>query len=229
MQTNHDFKATDIYTTDSKGTENFGVSLVVIDNGFVYIGETRKVGRYYVMDHCANMRKSGASRGYGELAFSGPLSGTVLDHCPQLIVPETAVAHVMKCGSVWDDRKLWTSPYNKKEEKVSGSEWTVNEDGMLSFGLQLVVMDNGFVYMGDTIFDGTYHIIMNAVNLKEAGTNAGFGKIAYQGMGANIELNPCPPIAVLFNRTCHMMRLADVWAKYFNVPHNHLNPSEVQK
>lgn len=233
MQTNQDFALADMYSTTGN-RRDFGTSLVVIDNGFVYIGDTQEVqapngSSYFVMNNCANMRKSGAQRGYGELAFSGPLPGTVLDHCPQLIVPATAVAHIMKCGNVWQDRNLWKTPYTNPAERVSGSEWTVGEDGMLHFGLQLVVMDNGFVYMGDTIFDGVYHIIMNAVNMKEASTNAGFGKLAYQGMQSGVDLNPCPPVAVFPNRTCHMMRLADVWEKYFNVPHNHLNKDEVQK
>lgn len=81
----------------------FGLNLVVVDNGFVYVGNVFYQEGYYIVTNCANVQKAGTERGFGQIAFDGPTSSTVLDYCPHILVPTNRVCHLMKCV---DDK--WT-------------------------------------------------------------------------------------------------------------------------
>lgn len=87
--------------TLDNGMLDFGAQLVVVDNGFVYVGNVLKDGPYYVIQNCFNVREAGTSKGFGQLAFEGPLKGTSLDPCPTVLVPEGRVCHFIACEPVW--------------------------------------------------------------------------------------------------------------------------------
>jgi hypothetical protein len=75
----------------------FGLQLAVCDNGFVYVGNVHHEDGYYVITNCANVRKAGTERGFGQIAFDGPTNETALDYCPHVLVPEGRMCHLMKC------------------------------------------------------------------------------------------------------------------------------------
>lgn len=77
-------------------TQNMGVKIVIVDNGFIYIGEVISDDGYYIITRCANVRKSGTERGLGQIAFEGPTKDTVLDHSPNVVVPKGRVCHFME-------------------------------------------------------------------------------------------------------------------------------------
>ena len=84
--------------------KNFGIQLAVVDNGFVYVGEVILDGDYYVITRCKNVRRSGTTKGFGQLAIEGPLKETNLDPCPTVMVPVNRLCHLIECSSVWQTK-----------------------------------------------------------------------------------------------------------------------------
>ena len=82
---------------DEQGQIHFGLNLVVVDNGFVYVGNVIYDDGYYIVVNCANVQKAGTERGFGQIAFDGPTNNTVLDYSPHILVPANRVCHLMKC------------------------------------------------------------------------------------------------------------------------------------
>jgi hypothetical protein len=56
-----------------------GFAIVVLDRGFVYIGNVTHDGEWCVITDAKNIRTWGTTKGLGELATCGPTSKTVLD------------------------------------------------------------------------------------------------------------------------------------------------------
>jgi len=90
-------------TKNAQGQIEFGLNLVIVDNGFVYVGNVIYDEGYYIVVNCANVQKAGTERGFGQIAFEGPTNNTVLDYSPHILVPANRVCHLMKCV---DDK--WT-------------------------------------------------------------------------------------------------------------------------
>lgn len=88
---------TEIALKKDNGQIHFGLNLVVVDNGFVYVGNVVLEEGYYIVVNCANVQKAGTERGFGQIAFDGPTSSTVLDYSPHILVPANRVCHLMKC------------------------------------------------------------------------------------------------------------------------------------
>lgn len=82
---------------NEQGQIEFGLNLVVVDNGFVYVGNTVYQEGYYIVTDCANVQKAGTERGFGQIAFDGPTNSTVLDRSPHILIPANRVCHLMKC------------------------------------------------------------------------------------------------------------------------------------
>jgi hypothetical protein len=78
-----------------------GVAIVVLDRGFVYVGNTRFEGDWCYMTNAKNIRVWGTTKGLGELV-SGPLKDTKLDNVGTLMAPIKAVIHVIDV-----DEKAW--------------------------------------------------------------------------------------------------------------------------
>jgi hypothetical protein len=79
------------------------IKIVVMDRGFVYVGETKVEGDWVLMTRAKNIRKWGTSRGLGELT-KGPLGGTVLDSVGSLKAPMRALIHIINV-----DSEKWTA------------------------------------------------------------------------------------------------------------------------
>lgn len=74
-----------------ENTGNLGWTIVVADRGFVWIGDTLRLGDSVYMANAQNIRQWGTTKGLGELAMEGPKAETELDPVPAVIVPMRAV------------------------------------------------------------------------------------------------------------------------------------------
>lgn len=62
-------------------------TIIVVDNGFVFVGNTYSIENETLVIHDArNIRVWGTSKGLGELR-NGPTSSTVLDDCGTIRIP----------------------------------------------------------------------------------------------------------------------------------------------
>ena len=68
-----------------------GFFIVVLDRGFVYIGDVVYDGVSCLMTNAFNIRKWGTTQGLGELAVCGPTKDTILDEVGTLYTPDHAV------------------------------------------------------------------------------------------------------------------------------------------
>ena len=59
---------------------------MVIDNGFVHVGDVSLDGAFVRIDNCRNLRVWGAKLGLGQLR-DGPLPKTKADVCGVVLVP----------------------------------------------------------------------------------------------------------------------------------------------
>lgn len=80
--------------------------IVVLQRGFVVVGNVRQHGAEVRIDPCACVRRWGTTRGLGELAERGPLENTVLDKQSETIVHELAIVEQIRCNAVAWEGKL---------------------------------------------------------------------------------------------------------------------------
>ena len=73
-----------------------GPHIVVLDRGFVYVGNVSCTDKYCTITNAKNIRVWGTTKGLGELR-NGPLSGTKTDEVGEVIAPHKAVIHFIPC------------------------------------------------------------------------------------------------------------------------------------
>lgn len=79
-----------------------GLQIVVLDRGFVYVGDVVVDGDFCTIADARNVRRWGTTAGLGELAAKGPLKDTILDDAGRVIAPMRAVIHFIACvGPSW--------------------------------------------------------------------------------------------------------------------------------
>ena len=81
-----------------------GYGIVVLDRGFVYVGDIVIDGDWCVISNARNIRYWGTERGLGQLALDGPTPKTKLDIVGVVRAPMRAVISVIdseeaKCKS----------------------------------------------------------------------------------------------------------------------------------
>ncbi len=74
-----------------------GKQIVVLDRGFVYVGDVTIDGDWCLISNAQNVRRWGTSKGLGELAASGPLKATVLDPAGTVRAPMRALIAMLAC------------------------------------------------------------------------------------------------------------------------------------
>ena len=79
-----------------KTKEDIGQNIVVLDRGFVYVGNVVIDGDFAFISNASNIRYWGTKRGLGEL-INGPLAETKLDHIGIVKAPMRAVIHFTPC------------------------------------------------------------------------------------------------------------------------------------
>ena len=72
--------------------KNMGENIVVLDRGFVYVGNVVIDGDFVQITEAKNIRYWGTKNGLGELR-DGPLKETKLDDIGEVIAPLRAVIH----------------------------------------------------------------------------------------------------------------------------------------
>jgi len=77
-------------------SRDLGNQIVVVDRGFVYVGNVTIEGDMCRIKNARNVRKWGTTKGLGELV-DGPTKDTVLDFYGEVLVPMKAVIHFIKC------------------------------------------------------------------------------------------------------------------------------------
>ncbi len=74
-----------------------GKQIVVLDRGFVYVGDVKTDADWCVIENASCVRRWSTSKGLGELAASGPLENTVLDPAGTVRAPMRAVIAMLAC------------------------------------------------------------------------------------------------------------------------------------
>jgi hypothetical protein len=86
--------------------------------------------------------------------------------------------------------------------------------GRVSHGLQIVVLDKGFVYVGDTETDKDYCYIKNSKNVRRWGTSNGLGELAAKGPQSESKLDPSGNVKAPISALIHMIECrAEAWKK----------------
>jgi hypothetical protein len=79
-----------------------GFAIVVLDRGFVYVGNVGIADDWCVISEARNIRYWGTKNGLGELALNGPTRETKLDSVGTVRAPMRAVISVIDTrGSKW--------------------------------------------------------------------------------------------------------------------------------
>ena len=72
-----------------------GFAIVVVDRGYVYVGDVVSDDTYTIITNAQNVRRWGTSRGLGELALEGPKSETILDQVGTVRIPARAIISII--------------------------------------------------------------------------------------------------------------------------------------
>ena len=83
-------------TTSPAEDRDMGQNIVVLDRGFVYVGDVKIIGDFLHVTNCKNIRYWGTKNGLGELR-EGPLKETKLDVIGEVIAPMRALIHLVPC------------------------------------------------------------------------------------------------------------------------------------
>ena len=76
--------------------KGMGQNIVVLDRGFVYVGDVTIDGDWLYITNAKNVRTWGTKNGLGELR-NGPLESTKLDVVGELIAPMRALISLVPC------------------------------------------------------------------------------------------------------------------------------------
>ena len=76
---------------------NEGLNIVILDRGFVYVGDVTVSEGWLVISDARNIRRWGTTQGLGELALNGPQPETKLDMGGTIKAPMHAVIGLLKC------------------------------------------------------------------------------------------------------------------------------------
>jgi hypothetical protein len=83
-------------SNDVKETRSVGQNILVLDRGFVYVGDVMVNGDELLVTNARNVRVWGTTNGLGELR-NGPLSSTKLDVVGEVVIPLKALIHRIPC------------------------------------------------------------------------------------------------------------------------------------
>ena len=77
-----------------------GKQILVLDSGFVYVGDCEIQDGFVVLHNASNVRRWGTKLGLGQLRF-GPTSETVADKAGMIIVPIARINHFIPVEKGW--------------------------------------------------------------------------------------------------------------------------------
>lgn len=82
---------------------DWGHAIVVLDRGFVYVGDASSDGEFLSITGARNIRLWGTTAGLAQLVTSGPTGNTKIDASHDVIAPMRAVISIHPT-----EAKLWT-------------------------------------------------------------------------------------------------------------------------
>ena len=74
-----------------------GKKIVLVQAGWVFMGEYERTGDCVVLRAASCIRRWGTTNGIGEIALCGPTEDTVLDKCGTVTIPLTSVLGIIDC------------------------------------------------------------------------------------------------------------------------------------
>jgi hypothetical protein len=77
----------------------FGLQIVVLDRGFVYVGNVTADEQFATIENAKCVRVWGTQKGVGQLALDGPQRETALDAAGTVTAPMRAVIHFIECAT----------------------------------------------------------------------------------------------------------------------------------
>ena len=72
-----------------------GYAVVVVDRGFVYVGNVEVDEQWCIITDARNIRYWGTKSGLGQLVLDGPQPDTKLDPCGTVRVPKRALVSIL--------------------------------------------------------------------------------------------------------------------------------------
>lgn len=87
-------------------TIKYGKQIVVLQRGWVFVGNLKRVGNECELTDAACIRSWGTSKGLGEIAENGPTPNTKLDPCPTVRFHFLTSVGVMECNEANWSKKL---------------------------------------------------------------------------------------------------------------------------
>ena len=79
------------------GTIKHGLCIVVLDKGFVYVGNLTTDDKFLIITDAKNIRRWGTTKGLGQLALDGPQTNTVLDNAGTVKALVGELKHMIVC------------------------------------------------------------------------------------------------------------------------------------
>lgn len=77
--------------------QSLGKNIVVLQRGWVVVGDLYKKGEQYFLENSSIIRNWGTSKGIGEIAKNGPTDKTILDPTPEINFHELTTILIIKC------------------------------------------------------------------------------------------------------------------------------------
>lgn len=71
--------------------------IVVLHRGWVVVGKMTK-GDWVTLENAYVIRRWGTSKGLGEIAAEGPKENTIIDACPTMEIPVSAIINTIECN-----------------------------------------------------------------------------------------------------------------------------------
>lgn len=76
--------------------------IVILQRGWVFVGDLIKNGTECRLENASNVRRWGTTKGLGQLAVEGPTANTVLDPCTTVTFHELTAVATLECnGAAW--------------------------------------------------------------------------------------------------------------------------------
>lgn len=87
---------------------------------------------------------------------------------------------------------------------IAGSTCNQSHTSTEKLGLNIAVLDRGFVYVGDVRREGDFLLIENARNIRVWGTTAGLGELRNGPMNGT-KMDVCGTVKVPFHALQHLI------------------------
>ena len=84
-------------------------------------------------------------------------------------------------------------------------------DSKNDMGMQIVVMDRGFVYAGKVTIENDFVTITEAKNIRRWGTTEGLGELAAKGPLADTKLDPAGTVKAPMRAVIHLIECKTAW------------------